>query len=65
MPFCTTKRISTRQCYNNEYKVISIHKNISLALKKGDREGYGVVEIGSEIKRGDSVNDNGKLWESD
>jgi len=64
MKFCTIKKISTQQCYNNEYEVASVHKNFDLALKAAEKEDLSVIEINDDIKLGDSVNDEGKRWES-
>ena len=61
MKFARAKKISTQQVYNNEYKVIALHDKFDNAHKKlGDSE--ILIEVSNEIKRGDSINDNGKLW---
>ncbi len=61
MKFARAKKISTQQVYNNEYKVIALHDTFDNAHKKlGDSE--ILIEVSNEIKRGDSINDNGKLW---
>ena len=64
MKYCTAKKISTQQVYNNEYEVMSIHKSMEEALKTKVDYVFGVFEIDDSINRGDSINDSGKRWES-
>ena len=64
MKYCTAKKISTQQVYNNEYEVMSIHQSAEQALKTKADYVASVFEIDDSIKRGDSINDSGKKWES-
>ena len=43
---------------------MSIHKSMEEALKAKVDYVFGVFEIDDSIKRGDSINDSGKKWES-
>jgi len=63
MKICTAKKISTQQHLNNEFEVVSIHKSFDLAIKNVE-PAYIVVEISDDIKRGDSINNDGKKWTS-
>ena len=64
MKYCTAKKISTQQAYNNKYKVLSIHESMEVALKAKPDCVFGIFEIDDTIKRGDSIDDSGKKWES-
>ena len=64
MKYCTAKKISTQQVYNNEWKVMSIHKSMELALQVKPDFYFGIFEIDDSINRGDSIEGSGKKWES-
>jgi hypothetical protein len=73
MKYCTAKKISTQNCYNNQWQVVSRHRTFPLAIKRVDVGGYTssrgitivrVFEIADDIIRGESINDNGKRWEA-
>jgi hypothetical protein len=63
MKYATAKKISTQQCYNNEYAVLKIFNSFDSAWNDASDRSI-IVEVSGDIKIGDSINSNGKKWES-
>ena len=63
MKYCVTTKISTTDVYNNELLVESVHSDFDKALKKSTN-GQSVIEINDHVKKGDSINSDGELWQS-
>lgn len=61
MAFATVKKISTQECYNNEFEVLSLHESFDNALNKSSGT-ESVIEVSTDIKRGYSINENGQTW---
>ena len=63
MKIAIAKKVSTQECYNNEYQVISLHDEFELALSKSG-ESEIVIDVESNVSVADSIDDSGKLWVS-
>ena len=69
MIYAIARKISTQECYNNEYKVVSLYNEWYLddALEQAmlaAQELEIVVEVANNIRIGDSINSNGDAWQS-
>ena len=63
MKYCVATTISTTDVYNNELLVESVHSDFDKALEKSTN-GQSVIEINDHVKKGDSINSDGELWQS-
>lgn len=63
MKYCNATKISTQQCYNNEFRVDSLHDDFDSALESSDNR--SIIEVADSIQIGDSINDSGELWEQE
>ena len=69
MTYAIARKISTQECYNNEYKVVSLHGVVFLddALEQAINQSLDsdiVVEVANSARVGDSINSNGDAWQS-
>tara|TARA_B110000902_G_scaffold210926_1_gene241487 strand:- start:185 stop:400 length:216 start_codon:yes stop_codon:yes gene_type:complete len=69
MIYAIARKISTRECHNNEYKVVSLYNEWYLddALEQAIYQSLNydiVVEVANSIRLGDSINSNGDAWQS-
>ena len=70
MIYAIARKISTQECYNNEYKVVYLHDQAFLddALEQAIYQSLDsdiVVEVASTIRIGDSINSNGDAWQTE
>lgn len=63
MKFATATKISTQECYNSEYEVLSLHGDFNSALEQSNGQEI-TIEVPENINIGDSINDNGKAWQA-
>jgi len=63
MKYCVATKISTTDVHNNELLVESVHSDFGRALKKSTN-GQSVIGINDHVKKGDSINSDGELWQS-
>ena len=63
MKYCVATKISTTDVHNNELLVESVHSDFDRALEKSTN-GQSVIEINDHVKKGDSINSDGELWQS-
>ena len=69
MIYAIARKISTQECHNNEYKVVSLYDEGFLddALEQAVYQSINysdiVVEVSNTIRIGDSINSNGNAWQ--
>ena len=65
MIYAIARKISTQECYNNEYKVVSLHDGrFSPASSHLMIDSNIIIETTNNIRIGDSINSNGDAWQS-
>tara|TARA_R110000851_G_scaffold8289_1_gene31958 strand:+ start:2292 stop:2489 length:198 start_codon:yes stop_codon:yes gene_type:complete len=62
MIYAIARKISTQECYNNEYEVISLHDSLDEAINLSIASGVA-TETTNTIRIGDSINSNGDAWQ--
>lgn len=63
MKYAAAKKISTQECYNNEYKVTGIYDKLTDAFYECNNCDP-IIEVPNNIKVGDSIDGDGKTWVS-
>jgi len=61
MKYANASIASTREIYNSQLIVNSVHKSFDLAIKASGTHA-GIITVSNEIKKGDSINENGDIW---
>ena len=64
MKYSVAKKISSQECYNNEFQVISLHSDFDSALESAGQN-EAVIEVSDSVAVGESINDNGQVWVSE
>ena len=63
MIYAIARKISTQECYNNEYEVISLYYSFYEAFAQS-LDSEIVIKTTKTIRIGDSINSNGDAWQS-